>query len=304
MSTNRNSYSESEVHPSQASSPEHSPLEEAVQVKWLMPEKRTFAWESESFLQCVFVTEGQMELFLPEHGKTTIQPHSWFALSLDGWTANCRTIPGTKALVLECEESLWREFVSDDDKLFHTKKACITCSQRQETLFFTQPVRSSIHGILKKLESISGNRITDRLRMHAGAIELLVEVSESNSMSGAPEPEPCFRNEDEEALEAAARYLEENLSEDHSLAQISREVHLNEFKLKKGFKEYFQTTVFGYLRQKRMEHASRLLTQKRFSVIDAAQAVGYSNPSHFSRAFRNCFGVNPREFLLRSANAT
>ena len=133
---------------------------------------------------------------------------------------------------------------------------------------------------------------------------MLATVSESNSMNGAPEPEPCLRNEDEEALEAAARYLEENLSGDHSLAQISRQVHLNEFKLKKGFKEYFQTTVFGYLRQKRMEYASQLLTKERFTVIEAAQAVGYSNPSHFTRAFRNCFGVNPREFLLRSPNAS
>ena len=283
---------------------EHSSLEQAVQLSWLNTEKRTFSWESESFLQCVFVLDGQIELFLPEHGKSTIQAHSWFALSLDGWTANCRITPGTKALILDCEQALWKEFVTEEDKLSHAHKACVTCSQRQETVYFTQPVRPLIREILNRLESISGSGICERLRMHAGAVELLAAVSESHSMSGAPEPEPCLRSEDEEALEAAARYLEENLSEDHSLAQISRAVHLNEFKLKKGFKEYFQTTVFGYLRQKRMEYASRLLTQDKVTVIEAAQAVGYSNPSHFSRAFRNCFGVNPREFLLSSKYAS
>ena len=266
-----------------------------------MPTNGPFTWESESFLQCVFVLNGQIELFLPEHGKSTIPAHSWFALSLDGWTANCRMTPGTKALILHCEESLWREFVTDDDKLFHTHKACITCAQRQETVFFTQTIRSTMQDILNRLEGLSGDRFSDRLRLHAGAVELLAAVSESNTMTGAPEPEPCLRSEEEKALEAAARYLEENLSEDHSLAQISRTVHLNEFKLKKGFKEYFQTTVFGYLRQKRMEYASRLLTQNKVTVIEAAQAVGYSNPSHFSRAFRNAFGVNPREYLLSSS---
>ena len=61
------------------------PLEEAIQLSWLDTEKKTFTWQSDSFLQCVFVLDGQMELFLPEHGKSTVQAHSWFALSLDGW---------------------------------------------------------------------------------------------------------------------------------------------------------------------------------------------------------------------------
>ena len=285
----------------QKTEPNHSPLEKAVQLSWLNTEQRTFSWESKSFLQCVFVQRGQIELFLPEHGKSIIPANSWFALSLDGWTANCRITSGTRALILNCEESLWREFVTEGDQLSHAHKACITCSQRQETVFFSQPVTPLVREILNRLEAISGDRFSDRLRLHAGAVELLATVSDSNAMSGAAEPEPCLRSEDEAALEAAARYLEENLSEDHSLAQISRTVHLNEFKLKKGFKEYFQTTVFGYLRQKRMEYASRLLTQNKVTVIEAAQAVGYSNPSHFSRAFRNAFGVNPREYLLSSS---
>ena len=86
--------------------PSHPPLEKAVQLSWLNDGKRTFTWESESFLQCVFVLNGQIELFLPEHGKSTSPEQSWFTLSLDGWTANCRTTPGTRALILECEESL------------------------------------------------------------------------------------------------------------------------------------------------------------------------------------------------------
>ncbi len=303
MHTDNHTQPKTSEQPTQRNESDYS-LEEAVRLSVLEPENTTFGWESESFMQCVFVMKGQIELFLPEHGKSTIPAHSWFALSLDGWTANCRVTPGTKALVLDCEESLWRKFVTEDDKLFHTHKACVTCSQRKETLFFAQAVRSSIQDILSRVEGISGDRFSDRLRLHAGAVELIAAVSESPSMNGAPQPEPCLRNEDEEALEAAARYLEDNLSDDHSLAEISRTVHLNEFKLKKGFKEYFQTTVFGYLRQKRMEYASRLLKHSKVTVIEAAQAVGYSNPSHFSRAFRNAFGVNPREFLLTSKHGS
>ena len=47
----------------------------------------------------------------------------------------------------------------------------------------------------------------------------------------------------------------------------------NEFKLKKGFRECFNTTVFGYLREKRMERAGELLQQNKSSVIEVANAV-------------------------------
>ena len=111
-----------------------------------------------------------------------------------------------------------------------------------------------------------------------------------------------MRTEREEtALSAAARILETRCHEDHSLAELSRAVHLNEFKLKRGFKERFGTTVFGFLRQKRMELARELLASESQNVIEVANRVGYSNPSHFARAFREAFGVNPSSFQRSEA---
>ncbi len=136
-----------------------------------------------------------------------------------------------------------------------------------------------------------------KLRKHAYALELLAQVAESSIIADNPKLEPCLRQEAEDALNAGAQILEQNLSGSHLLAQISKQVHLNEFKMKKGFRQYYQTTVFGYLRQKRIERASHLLTENKSTVIEVAQTVGYSNPSHFSRAFRNTFGLNPKDFV-------
>ncbi|MGB5570644.1 MAG: helix-turn-helix transcriptional regulator, partial [Sedimenticolaceae bacterium] len=46
----------------------------------------------------------------------------------------------------------------------------------------------------------------------------------------------------------------------------------------------------------RFEVAADLLADPRNNVIDAACEVGFSDPSHFSRAFRQMAGVSPREF--------
>ncbi|MGC1952944.1 MAG: helix-turn-helix transcriptional regulator, partial [Gammaproteobacteria bacterium] len=46
----------------------------------------------------------------------------------------------------------------------------------------------------------------------------------------------------------------------------------------------------------RVEAAARLLKDPDCKVLDTAYALGYADPSHFSRAFRRIVGISPREF--------
>ncbi len=85
--------------------------------------------------------------------------------------------------------------------------------------------------------------------------------------------------------------------------ELSRRVNLNDFKLKKGFRQVFGTSVFGYLRQVRMEQARMLLEQARMNVTQVALNVGYANPSHFAAAFKGQFGINPGG-VLKAARQT
>ncbi|WP_256441273.1 helix-turn-helix transcriptional regulator [Chitinophaga sp. HK235] len=69
----------------------------------------------------------------------------------------------------------------------------------------------------------------------------------------------------------------------------------NDFKLKKGFKEMFGNTVFGYMNQVRMEKAKLLLLEGKNSIADISFTVGYKNPQHFTAAFKKHFGYLPSE---------
>lgn len=258
------------------------------------------AWPFTSFSQIVFVLEGDLHLFLPDRGRQTIGPSRWFALSLNEWQASLEFRGSLKLVVIECPKAFWEFIVTEEDKLFHRQKACLSCAQRTEAFFFQNRMHPQVRESVTKLANHNGTSPSETLYCQARVLELLAFFAESTSLQLPPSAEPCLRSEDEAALDAAAAYLEENLSEDHSLAKISRTVHLNEFKLKKGFREYHRTTVFGYLRQKRMERARTMLIKQQVKVIEAAQAVGYANPSHFARAFRKTFGMNPREFLASS----
>jgi AraC-like DNA-binding protein len=70
---------------------------------------------------------------------------------------------------------------------------------------------------------------------------------------------------------------------------------INEFKLKKGFKETFGVTAFGYLADVRLGLAKDDILAGRRSATEIAFALGYSSLAHFSHAFKKKFGVSPNQ---------
>ncbi|WAL59538.1 helix-turn-helix transcriptional regulator [Thermocoleostomius sinensis] len=108
-----------------------------------------------------------------------------------------------------------------------------------------------------------------------------------------------LKPDDIDRIYLARDIITKNVDNPPSLIQLSRQVGLNDFKLKSGFREIFGTTVFGYLHRHRMEKARQLLNDRRLNVKEVAQAVGYANQSRFAAAFRKQFGINPKAYLLR-----
>ena len=82
--------------------------------------------------------------------------------------------------------------------------------------------------------------------------------------------------------------------------RLAKRVALNEFKLKRGYRQTFGNSIYGDLRRHRMHVARDLLIAGESSVAAAACAVGYSNPGHFARAFQQEFGMAPGQLSRRN----
>lgn len=87
-----------------------------------------------------------------------------------------------------------------------------------------------------------------------------------------------------------------DLSADFSLNSLSREVGLNVYKLKFGFKSLFGKPVFQFLKEARLKYAAQQLSQDTKPIAQIAYEAGFSTPSHFSDAFKKFFGVSPIKF--------
>lgn len=62
---------------------------------------------------------------------------------------------------------------------------------------------------------------------------------------------------------------------------------------KRDFQKLFATTPGKWLLEKRLHHARRLLTNSDKTVSEAAFESGFENLSHFSRSFKERFGLPP-----------
>ncbi len=127
------------------------------------------------------------------------------------------------------------------------------------------------------------------------AIELLVLQAEAFSTALPRKPRVARTDYDREQILYAREYLVQNIEAPPSLSELARIAGLNEYKLKRGFREQFKTTVFGYLAEKRLELARDYLSDHNKSVTEIANSLGYSSIHHFSHAFKKKFGCPPRE---------
>ncbi|MEM8614656.1 MAG: AraC family transcriptional regulator [Cyanobacteria bacterium P01_H01_bin.105] len=140
--------------------------------------------------------------------------------------------------------------------------------------------------------------ITKQLYLESKALELITlklhQLSEDR-----PPASTSLKLDDIDRIHLARDILIRNLDDPPSLLFLAKQAGINSFKLKQGFREIFNTTVFGYLHAYRMEEARRLLQLGEINVTQVAQAVGYTHPGKFAAAFKKKFGITPK--VLKSS---
>ena len=132
-----------------------------------------------------------------------------------------------------------------------------------------------------------------RLFLLSKSIELLVLCAESCSLALNKKQEFVRTPADKEKIIAVRDLINQRITDPPSFTQISRSVGLNEYKLKRGFKEIFNTTVFGYLTEQRLLLAHQFLKDTQKTAAEISFELGYSTPQHFNNVFKKRFGLTP-----------
>lgn len=159
---------------------------------------------------------------------------------------------------------------------------------------FTASILPKMYAIINDMYRTSFQGHLKGLFLEVKAIELfLLQIEQLDKRACATHAK--LKKHDIECLHEIKEYLELNFDQPTSIAALSRKVGINSMKLKAGFKQLFNTTVFGYLHSIRMQEAKRLLLEENMYVNEVADRVGYKYPHHFTAAFKKQFNITPSQ---------
>ena len=109
------------------------------------------------------------------------------------------------------------------------------------------------------------------------------------------------RESDAASLAESVRvYLQENYDRQVDLSALAESLGVSAPYLSKLFHEQTGTSPMRYLTDLRMSRARKLLADSGLTVREIAVRVGYPDPFHFSRSFKNAVGVSPAQFREQS----
>lgn len=97
------------------------------------------------------------------------------------------------------------------------------------------------------------------------------------------------------AIFRAKEFMNDNLSENLTLDDISYELDISKYHFLRLFKEQTHFSPHAYLMLKRLEKAKKLL-QKGATPIDVAFSCGFNDQSHLNKRLKAFVGVTAKEY--------
>lgn len=92
-----------------------------------------------------------------------------------------------------------------------------------------------------------------------------------------------------------------HMEQHFTIEALARQYLMNPTTLKTIFKAVYGNSIAAHTKEHRMERAAGLLLQTQDNMAEIAQAVGYTNQSKFTAAFKKYFQVLPTEYRKQHA---
>jgi len=169
-------------------------------------------------------------------------------------------------------------------------------NQGESDFFDQRRMSPKIQAVANQLFFGVRNNCSIKLCMEGKTLELLgLSLMGSDCPAGRKGQSLCQHERD--IIYAIRRQLQKNYVTPPTLEELARTHGIGVHKIQAGFRNLFGMSVFGFLKEFKLQKARMLFEEGDMNVSEVAWSIGYINLSHFSAAYRKRFGVLPKAYL-------
>ncbi len=99
-----------------------------------------------------------------------------------------------------------------------------------------------------------------------------------------------------EIVNRALTYIGKNVYSKLSVAEVAKQIDISTPYLTALFRQRLQISPGEYIRRTKLEESKELIKEGRMNFTQIAEALHYSSVHHFSRQFKDKFGLTPSEY--------
>lgn len=112
-----------------------------------------------------------------------------------------------------------------------------------------------------------------------------------------------LQGNDDVLLERIIKVINDNINNpEFCVEMLAQEAGLSRTHLHRKMKEITGLTTSDFIRNTRLRQAAELLKNGQSNIKQIAFAVGFSNQTHFSNAFKKVYGMSPTEYMDNAGN--
>ena len=259
-------------------------------VDWTPEETQTHTMEGQPTCSISLVLEGAGTFSVNNGPSFPINKSSAFVFRTNqATTGTNQFMAGKRCLIIDFRypHSL---FCSYESLLMDVDNHSLTSA----VLFLRRQMTRNLLRVAHEVLACQMKGLPREFYLRGKALEVLAYIANEPAQNKHVLPHILLR--DDVPVKHARQILEKRHAECWTTKRLSREVGVNEHKLKQGFRELLKTTVHRCLEDIRIFQACELLTSSAESVTAIGLQTGYANPSHFARVFRQKTGETPRQW--------
>ncbi|MDQ8194965.1 AraC family transcriptional regulator [Coraliomargarita sp. SDUM461004] len=248
-----------------------------------------------AYLVIGYVTRGWAKWATPDGAVEKIEAGQWFTMPRRAFAIDRTDADGVAMGLCICSQAMARQLseLCPPGEVGAQLQHWVASEVQLELA--GGPMGVSTFALARQVAAHESSGLKRRLQIESNTLAWIAELL-SQGEPVLEQTASALNADDRDAVERLCQQMRAEPGYEYSLDELCQISSLNEHKLKSAFKLLYGKTTFGYLRELRMDHAAHLLKEDRFSVIQVANEVGYSNASHFARAFKMRHGLLPKAY--------